>query len=357
MPTTAAANRKLDRLINRYFENPAAAVAALRAGEIQFTYVESNDVATFKGDEAFKVIEGAVLRRQLYRLQPAGRRSGRIVRVRQAVMHAIDRKAIIESLYGGAAKPANCGYVAEQLVPAGIEPYAYDPAKGQGAAGGGRLGQDQRRQADHHADLLQHAAGRQRHGRRAGDARAGRHQRRAARRRHADLQRHRLQAGNPDCERSSRWSMPGFRTDPNRGRHQHRPQRAQMPPAGANIMRIGMPDLTTALDAALAETDASQARRPLAGRLQGDERQPALGDDVGGQPLWRRLDQAQGLRLDACSGRRTLSTPIRRNGRLDEVGARCRHHGWQARSRWPPSEATTDTHAAISSCDASLSDC
>ena len=34
------------------------------------------------------------------------------VRVRQAVMHAIDRKAIIESLYGGAAKLANCGYVA-----------------------------------------------------------------------------------------------------------------------------------------------------------------------------------------------------------------------------------------------------
>ena len=44
-------------------------------------------------------------------------------------MHAIDRKAIIESLYGGAAKPANCGYVAEQLVPEGLEPYAYDPAK------------------------------------------------------------------------------------------------------------------------------------------------------------------------------------------------------------------------------------
>ena len=63
---------KADRLINRYFENPAAAVAALRAGEIQFTYVESDDVATFKDDNGFQVIEGAVLCRQLSRLQPAG---------------------------------------------------------------------------------------------------------------------------------------------------------------------------------------------------------------------------------------------------------------------------------------------
>ena len=35
------------------------------------------------------------------------------LRVRQAVMHAIDRNAIIDSLYGGAAMPANCGYVAD----------------------------------------------------------------------------------------------------------------------------------------------------------------------------------------------------------------------------------------------------
>src|SRR3546814_7805014 len=50
---------KVDRLINRYFENPAAAVAALRAGEIQFTYVEPEDAATFAGNDGFPVIEGA----------------------------------------------------------------------------------------------------------------------------------------------------------------------------------------------------------------------------------------------------------------------------------------------------------
>src|SRR3546814_20202239 len=55
--------------------------------------------------------------------------SSDLVRVRQAVMYAIDRNAIIESLYGGAAEAASCGYVADQLVPSDMEPYAYDPDK------------------------------------------------------------------------------------------------------------------------------------------------------------------------------------------------------------------------------------
>ena len=57
----------------------------------------------------------------------------------------------------------------------------------------------------------------------------------------------------------------------------------QIPPAGANLMRIRMPEVTDALDAALGRGRRHQARRPLPGRLQGDQRQPALGHDVGGQ--------------------------------------------------------------------------
>jgi peptide/nickel transport system substrate-binding protein len=118
----------LERVINRYFANPAAAIAALRAGEIQFTYVDSNDVSTFKGDEAFKVIEGdsfVVNYLGFNHESPIWKDP----RVRKAVMYAINRDAIIKSLYAGAAKPANCAYVADQLVPQGIDPYAYDPEK------------------------------------------------------------------------------------------------------------------------------------------------------------------------------------------------------------------------------------
>ncbi|CAN7343302.1 ABC transporter substrate-binding protein [Devosia sp. LjRoot16] len=118
----------VDKLINRYFENSAAAVAALRAGEIQFTYVEADDVATFSGNDQFKVIEGPsfVVNYVGFNQEVPFWKD---LKVRQAVMHAIDRKAIIESLYNGAATEANCGYVADQFVPDGIEPYAYDPEK------------------------------------------------------------------------------------------------------------------------------------------------------------------------------------------------------------------------------------
>ncbi|AZO31901.1 MULTISPECIES: ABC transporter substrate-binding protein [unclassified Mesorhizobium] len=119
---------KVDTLINRYFENPAAAVAALRAGEIQFTYVEPDDAATFKNDSNYTLIEGGS-----YVVNYIGLNQKvdlfKDPKVRQAIMYAIDRNAIVESLYGGAAKVANCGYVAPHLVPEGLEPFAYDPEK------------------------------------------------------------------------------------------------------------------------------------------------------------------------------------------------------------------------------------
>jgi peptide/nickel transport system substrate-binding protein len=117
-----------DRIINRYFANTAAAVAALRSGEIAFSYVEADDVATFKDNPGFRVIDGnsyVVNYIGFNQMSPLWTD----VRVRQAVMYAINRDAIIQSLYKGAATKANCGYVVDSLVPKGIEPYAYDPAK------------------------------------------------------------------------------------------------------------------------------------------------------------------------------------------------------------------------------------
>lgn len=118
----------LEKVINRYFANPAAAIAALRAGEIQFTYVDSNDLNAFRDNKDFRIIEG-----NSFVVNYLGFNHDspiwKDLRVRQAVMYAINRDAIIQSLYGGAAKPANCGYVADQVVPQGIEAYAYDPEK------------------------------------------------------------------------------------------------------------------------------------------------------------------------------------------------------------------------------------
>ena len=49
---------KLDGVINRYFKNSSNAVDALRAGEIQFSYVEADEARSFQGDKGFRVIPG-----------------------------------------------------------------------------------------------------------------------------------------------------------------------------------------------------------------------------------------------------------------------------------------------------------
>ena len=116
------------RVINRYFANTAAAVAALRSGEIAFSYVDPDDVAAFRNNPAFRIIEG-----NSYVVNYVGFNQEapmwKDLRVRQAVMYAINRAAIIQALYKGAAQPADCGYVVKNLVPTGIDPYPYDPAK------------------------------------------------------------------------------------------------------------------------------------------------------------------------------------------------------------------------------------
>ena len=119
---------KVDGLVNRYFKTTATAAAALKSGEIQVSYVEADDAKTFAGNNAFRVVEG-----DSYVVNYLGFNGDAPLwkdeRVRKAVLYAIDRNAIIASLFGGAAKPANCGYVADHLVPSGIEPYAYSPDK------------------------------------------------------------------------------------------------------------------------------------------------------------------------------------------------------------------------------------
>ncbi len=127
-PDYRAGRPKLDRVINRYFKTTAAAVAALKAGEIAISYVEADDVAGFKGNPGFRIVEApSYVVNYLGFNQELPLWKDR--RVRQAVMHAIDRAAIVKSLYGGAAAPAHCGYVEPRLVPAGIDAYGYDPAQ------------------------------------------------------------------------------------------------------------------------------------------------------------------------------------------------------------------------------------
>ncbi|MGY5777484.1 ABC transporter substrate-binding protein [Rhizobium sp. LEGMi135b] len=245
----------LDRLINRYFANPAAAISALRAGEIQFTYVDSNDVPTFKGDKSFQVIEG-----DSFVVNYLGFNQDsplwKDLRVRQAVMYAINRDAIIKSLYGGAAKPANCAYVASQLVPTGIEAYPYDPAKAKqllDEAGWDKINGDKpiTLLTYYNTPLATNVL--------------------------AAVQAMLAQVGINVVPRAvdaptyngivlnakadiSQFQLvyAGLQNGPDPSNINTGLNEKQIPPAGANVVRARMPDLTEALDAAIAETEAGK---------------------------------------------------------------------------------------------------
>ncbi len=119
---------RLDGVINRYFKSTAGAVAALKAGEIRFSYVEADDLKSFEGNSAFRAIDGDSWVVNYIGFNFATKLWDD-ARVRQAVMHAINRAAIVKALYGGAATLANCPFVAPNVTPNDLEQYAYDPDK------------------------------------------------------------------------------------------------------------------------------------------------------------------------------------------------------------------------------------
>ena len=249
---------KVDRVVNRYFENTAGAVAALRSGEIQFSYVESDDVPNFRADKNFRVIEG-----NSYVVNYLGFNQEvplwKDVRVRRAVMHAIDRASIIKSIYGGAALPANCGYVAPAFVPSGLDPYAYDPAAARTLleqAGWAKINGDKPIALITYYNTPQAAnvmAAIQ-----AMLAQVGIN----VVPRIVDVPTYNatVYAAKPDFN-AFPLVYAGLQNGPDPSGINIGLNEKQIPPAGANIMRIRMPTVTTAFDAALAETDA--AKRPM----------------------------------------------------------------------------------------------
>jgi peptide/nickel transport system substrate-binding protein len=119
---------KLDKLVNRYFKDGAAAAIALRAGEIQFTYLTLDQVPDITARQNARVVEGSS---QVLNYLGFNNTEPRFkdVRVRQAMMMAIDRAGIVRSLYGGRAQLASCVYSQPQYVPNDVNPYGHDPAR------------------------------------------------------------------------------------------------------------------------------------------------------------------------------------------------------------------------------------
>lgn len=118
---------ELDRLINRYFTEQSTAVLALEEGEIDFTYITNDEVERLREQESINVIEGPSQVVNFLAPNLQGETPFDDVSVRQAIMYAIDRQAIVESIFGGGAEVANCTWTNPAYVPDDLNQYEYDP--------------------------------------------------------------------------------------------------------------------------------------------------------------------------------------------------------------------------------------
>lgn len=119
---------KLDQIVWVFYSSAAASVVALQKQTINYTTLAVTDLGPFQENANFKVIgtpSGVTTQLALNmsdpRFQPLA--------VRQAMLYAIDRKAIIKSLYQGGAQIANALLTIPTYVPKSLIPYGYNPQK------------------------------------------------------------------------------------------------------------------------------------------------------------------------------------------------------------------------------------
>ncbi|MFZ2649712.1 MAG: ABC transporter substrate-binding protein [Burkholderiaceae bacterium] len=126
-----AANIKLKRVTFRFINDPAARVAALLAGDIDAVPIldAPQSVKQFQADKRFTVAIGSTAGKGIMTINNK-KKPFDDVRVRRALMHAIDRKAFIDGVLEGLAQPigshmapTDAGYVDLTGV------YAYNPEK------------------------------------------------------------------------------------------------------------------------------------------------------------------------------------------------------------------------------------
>ncbi|MGQ9368118.1 ABC transporter substrate-binding protein [Azospirillum sp. ST 5-10] len=121
----------LDRVSFRFVSDPAAQVAALMAGDIdsfpQFSSYEALD--RFRNDPSFRVTVGTGEGETLMAVNNA-RKPFADVRVRRALAHAIDRKALVEGVTYGLATPIGSHFAPHRAGYVDLTGlYPYDPQK------------------------------------------------------------------------------------------------------------------------------------------------------------------------------------------------------------------------------------
>jgi peptide/nickel transport system substrate-binding protein len=116
---------QLDSIINRYYPEPGSSVIALRSGEIQFSYLTSDEAASLEGEAGLTMLSGPSQVANYLGFDLTEERF-QDPKVRQAFMYAIDRGVIVDQLYGGGATVLSCALSNEIYVPGDLNDYAYD---------------------------------------------------------------------------------------------------------------------------------------------------------------------------------------------------------------------------------------
>src|SRR5690606_16111522 len=121
----------LDRVEFRFIDNPATAMAALQAGDVDLIpRMNGSDAARLEADERFRVVSGPQNLVQLMAMNNAVEPFDD-PRVRQAVLHAVDRDTIITGVSWGFGTPIGTHMtpVLAYYNPATEQVYPYDPER------------------------------------------------------------------------------------------------------------------------------------------------------------------------------------------------------------------------------------
>lgn len=121
----------LDRVEFRFIDNPATTMAALQAGDVGLVpRMNGSDAALLEADERFKVVSGPQNLVQLMAINNAAEPFDD-PRVRQAILHAVDRSTIITGASWGFGTPIGTHMtpVLAYYNPATEQVYPYDPER------------------------------------------------------------------------------------------------------------------------------------------------------------------------------------------------------------------------------------
>ncbi|MEP6637763.1 MAG: ABC transporter substrate-binding protein [Chloroflexota bacterium] len=120
----------LDKIIRREFKDPASALIAFEAGEVDYTYVTADELEHANSITSGTVLPGPSGVDLGLVLNPLKNKDFADKRVRQAFLYAIDRKSILQNIYH-IPDPTllNCLFLDPKINPADVATYPFDPAK------------------------------------------------------------------------------------------------------------------------------------------------------------------------------------------------------------------------------------